>query len=247
MNSEKDISALVNELNQKQQKIAQELLSGNQQMRTLAKRVWRVQEDERKHIARELHDGVGQLLTALINQLQQMHKEGEPDPKELEEALSLARQALSDTREISRLMRPRILDDLGLIPALQWLSRVMGEKNNIAIELHEQLSVNLDDETQTLVFRVVQEAITNAIKHADANHIDITVIATERMLVIKVQDNGVGMTKETSESVEGFGLSAMRDRVAAFGGQLMVESKPGEGCEIKVVITGSIGEGGALT
>lgn len=247
MNSEKDISDLVNELSQKQQKIAQELLTGNQQMRTLAKRVWRVQEDERKYIARELHDGVGQLLTALINQLQQMHKEGQPDPKELDEALNLARQALSDTREISRLMRPRILDDLGLIPALQWLSRVMGEKNSIKIDLHEQLSVNLDDETQTLVFRVVQEAITNAIKHAHATHIDITVIATERMLVLKIKDNGVGMTKETSESAEGFGLSAMRDRVAAFGGQLMVESQPGEGCEIKVVITGSIGEGGALT
>lgn len=243
MNSEKDISELVNELNQKQQKIAQELLSGNQQMRTLAKRVWRVQEDERKHIARELHDGVGQLLTALINQLQQMHKEGQPDPKELHEALNLAKQALSDTREISRLMRPRILDDLGLIPALQWLTRVMGEKNSIEIELHEQLSVGLDDETQTLVFRVVQEAITNAIKHAQATHIDITVIATERMLVIKIKDNGVGMTKELSESVDGFGLSAMRDRVAAFGGQLMVESKPNEGCEIKVIITGAIGNG----
>ncbi len=243
MNSEKDISELVNELNQKQQKIAQELLSGNQQMRTLAKRVWRVQEDERKHIARELHDGVGQLLTALINQLQQMHKEGQPDPKELDEALNLAKQALSDTREISRLMRPRILDDLGLIPALQWLTRVMGEKNSIEIELHEQLSVGLDDETQTLVFRVVQEAITNAIKHAQATHIDITVIATERMLVIKIKDNGVGMTKELSESVDGFGLSAMRDRVAAFGGQLMVESKPNEGCEIKVIITGGISNG----
>lgn len=161
--------------------------------------------------------------------------------------MTLARQALSDTREISRLMRPRILDDLGLVPALQWLSRVMGEKNSIKIDLHEQLSVNLDDETQTLVFRVVQEAITNAIKHAQATHIEITVIATDRMLVLKIKDNGVGMTKETSESVEGFGLSAMRDRVAAFGGQLMVESQPGEGCEIKVVITGSIGEGGALT
>lgn len=89
---------------------------------------------------------------------------------------------------------------------------------------------------------MVQEAITNAIKHAKASHIDITVIATERMLVIKIKDNGVGMTKEASESAEGFGLSAMRDRVAAFGGQLMVESQPGEGCEIKVVITGSIGE-----
>ena len=123
----------------------------------------------------------------------------------------------------------------------------MGEKNEIKIDLHEQLSVNLDDETQTLVFRVVQEAITNAVKHAQATHIDITVIATERMLVLKIKDNGVGMTKATSESEEGFGLSAMRDRVAAFGGQLMVESKPGEGCEIKVVITGPIGEGGALT
>lgn len=235
MTNSNDIDKVIAELNAKQMNIVKQLQVGNDQMRGLAKRVWRVQEDERKHIARELHDGVGQLLTALINQLQQVQK-GHVDVN-LEDSVELARQALTDTRIISRLMRPRILDDLGLVPALEWLVRMMAEPIDVEVNLHHQVETGLDDETQTLAFRVVQEALTNAIKHADAKHVIINLIATPNMLLIKIKDDGVGFDMEQQDALSGFGLGAMHDRVCAFGGQLTVTSAVGEGCEIKVLVT----------
>ena len=236
MNNNTDITKLVEQLNEKQKIISQQLYSGHEQMRGLAKRVWRVQEDERKHIARELHDGVGQLLTALINQLQQV-KKGD-DGISIDESIDLARQALSDTRVISRLMRPRILDDLGLIPALDWLVRIMAEPEKAAIEFHHQVDSTLDSDTQTLAFRVIQEALTNAIKHAEAKLITLNLISTNNLLMIKIKDNGIGMAAGKENSPEGFGLGAMRDRISAFGGQLTISSQPEQGCEIKVLVTG---------
>ncbi|SEK71628.1 two-component system, NarL family, sensor kinase [Colwellia chukchiensis] len=239
MTNNTDVAKLVAQLNEKQKQISQQLYFGNEQMRGLAKRVWRVQEDERKHIARELHDGVGQLLTALINQLQQVQKS---EPKiALNESIDLARQALSDTRVISRLMRPRILDDLGLIPALEWLVRIMAEPEDVVIEFHQQVTADIDSDSQTLAFRVIQEALTNAIKHAQASTITLNLIATNKLLMIKIQDDGVGMAAGTAENPDGFGLGAMRDRVSAFGGQLTINSAPNQGCEIKVLVTGREG------
>jgi two-component system NarL family sensor kinase len=236
MSNNMDVAKLVSQLNEKQKQISQQLYSGNEQMRGLAKRVWRVQEDERKHIARELHDGVGQLLTALINQLQQVQK-GEPTTA-INESIDLARQALSDIRVISRLMRPRILDDLGLIPALKWLVRIMGEPEEVEVKFHHQINAEIDSDTQTLAFRVIQEALTNAIKHAQASTITLNVIATSKLLMIKIKDDGVGMAVGTEDNPDGFGLGAMRDRVSAFGGQLTINSLPNQGCEIKVLVTG---------
>jgi two-component system NarL family sensor kinase len=239
MTNNANIAKMVDQLNEKQKQISQQLYSGNEQMRGLAKRVWRVQEDERKHIARELHDGVGQLLTALINQLQQVKKGDESIA--LDESIDLARQALSDTRVISRLMRPRILDDLGLIPALDWLVRIMAEPEKATIEFHHQVDSILDSDTQTLAFRVIQEALTNAIKHAQAQKIILNLIATDNLLMIKIKDDGIGMKADQEASPEGFGLGAMRDRISAFGGQLTIISQPGQGCEIKILVTGRNG------
>lgn len=235
MTDANEIENVIAQLNAKQLNIVKQLQVGNDQMRGLAKRVWRVQEDERKHIARELHDGVGQLLTALINQLQQVQK-GHSDV-DLSQSLELARQALTDTRVISRLMRPRILDDLGLVPALEWLVRMMAEPVDIQVDLHHQVETGLDEDTQTLAFRVIQEALTNAIKHANAKQVSINLIATPNMLLIKIKDDGVGFDMEQQDALNGFGLGAMHDRICAFGGQLTVTSALGEGCEIKVLVT----------
>ncbi len=236
MNSDSDLQQWISQLSEQQRQLVQNLQSGQLQMRNLAKRVWRVQEDERKQIARELHDGVGQLLTALINQLQQVA--GEQPGIDLTDTLDLAKQALADTREISRLMRPRILDDLGLVAALEWLVRVMSEKSDISIKLNAQVDADLDEETQTLGFRVVQESVTNAIKHAQCKTIHVQLIASEQLFILKVRDDGKGMSQSELNIDNGFGLAAMQDRVAAFGGQLSISSSPNAGTEIKVVITG---------
>ncbi len=240
MNDPAQLNKLVEQLNEKQRQISQQIFSGNEQMRGLAKRVWRVQEDERKHIARELHDGVGQLLTALINQLNQVRHQ--PTEANLTDSIELARQALSDTRTISRLMRPRILDDLGLVPALEWLARIMSDPKKTKIQLHHQVDTDLDGDTQTLAFRVIQEAITNAIKHAQASTITVNVVATDNLLMFKVKDDGVGMPDSAQSNQKGFGLGAMQDRVSAFGGQLTIFSQPNEGTEIKVLVTGGLSQ-----
>ena len=236
MSNNQDIERLMAQLNSQQEQIAQQLQSSNAQMQGLAKRVWMVQENERKHIAGELHDGVGQLLTALINQLQ--HTQNTHPDLSLNNSIELARQALNDTRVISRLMRPRILDDLGLVSALEWLVRVMGEGCDAELVFHHKVDVTLDQDWQLLAFRVIQEALTNAIKHAKASRITLNVIATETLLLIKVKDDGIGLPEPELAQGAGFGLDAMRDRICAFGGQLTILSEPDNGCEIKVLVTG---------
>jgi two-component system, NarL family, sensor kinase len=235
MNKAENIAERVDALSQMQNEIAQQLMANNRQMRNLARRVWRSQEQERKHIAAELHDGVGQLLSALINQLE--HVSRQDKGVDLSVCLDLARVALSDTREVSRLMRPRILDDLGLLAALQWLVRIMSEKGKTLIQLDNEMERELDEETQTLIFRVVQEALTNAVKHANASYIQVLVAVKSQVLLIKVKDNGVGMVQTQAKAPDGFGLAAMEDRVEAFGGQLTIDSSPGAGCELKVLLT----------
>ncbi|MGX5173257.1 sensor histidine kinase [Aliikangiella sp. IMCC44653] len=239
MTQSKDFHSQVEALTEMQSRIAQQLSTSNSQMRSLAKRVWKVQEEERKQIAAELHDGVGQLLTALINQLEQAQSQS--NAANLQPSLELARTALSDVRELSRLMRPRILDDLGLEPALQWLVRIMSEKAEFNIELTQVIQTDLDAETQTLIFRVIQEALTNIIKHSQASKVEVILRATAPVLWLKIIDNGVGFNHDASpQNVSGFGLSAMQDRVVAFGGQLEVVTAPKQGCEIKVTLMGQV-------
>ncbi len=237
MNQDEDIIKVIDQLSNRQTEITQNLVQNQQQFRNLARRVWRVQEDERKQIARELHDGVGQLLTALLNKLQ--HQKTQDPYHDHDEIVALAKQALADTREISRLMRPRILDDLGLVPALEWLTRVMSENSPIDISLNTRVNGELDSDTQTLIFRVIQEATANAVKHAQCDKIDINLIVTDSLLAIKVNDNGIGFDESQLKPESVFGLAAMRDRVAAFGGQIDIEPSPNGGTQIKVTLIGT--------
>ncbi len=222
----------VDSINQKQEQIVNDLINSQQQMKQLAKRIWRVQEDERKQIAQELHDSVGQLLTAVINQLEASKQQSEA--LDHDELLGLTRQALGETRELSRLMRPRILDDLGLLPALSWLARIMGEKGAVNIQLNHEIANELEPEVQTLIFRIVQECVTNALKHAKADNIQIIVKSSAHILMLKVVDDGVGM--DTSNQ-DGFGLATIRDRVFSFDGQLFISSAKNKGTEVKVIFT----------
>ncbi|TDR19538.1 sensor histidine kinase [Marinicella litoralis] len=222
----------VDSISQIQKKIVHDLVSNQQQMKQLAKRILKVQEDERKHIAQELHDSVGQLLTAVINQLESCKQD--INNSGLGPVLDLTRQALLETRELSRLMRPRILDDLGLVPALCWLTRIMSEKNGVQISLDHEIKAQLDPEIQTLVFRVVQESLTNALKHAQAKSIQIIVKSSANVLVLKIIDDGIGMDNQDQD---GFGMATIQDRVFSFDGQLIITSALGQGTEIKVILT----------
>jgi signal transduction histidine kinase len=240
-----DVAARLRGILNENQRLFGQLLEGERRYRGLARAVWQVQEEERRRLARELHDGIGQILTALKNQLERIERRAAGDAPELApqlaDAVDLAGAALRDTRELSRLLRPPVLDDLGLAAALRWLARTMGERTELAVELDWRLpEERLPAELETLIFRVVQEALTNALKHSGAEGARVEVERAGATLVTRISDPGAGFDPAAALAPggdpggAGYGLRGMRDRVELFGGRLAVRSAPGEGTVLEL-------------
>lgn len=230
-------------LREQQERLFAQLHSGEQHFRQLARSVWRVQEDERRRLARELHDGIGQHLTALRHRLEVLARAdaaaGAGGP--LQEALALCETAIEETRALSRLLRPQILDDLGLEAALRWLARQSSEGSDCAVEVEVgALPDDLDGNLSTLVFRVAQEALANAHKHARARNVVLRLARRGDYLSMLVVDDGDGCDIEQalarSSNGESTGLASIRERVRLFGGQLALDSRPGEGLQMRVTL-----------
>lgn len=199
-------------------------------LRDLAQRLWSQQEAERARLSQDLHDGLGQLLTALTRRIQAAAEVGSLDP----DILDIATQALADVRQLSRLMRPRILDDLGLAAALQWLVRTLCEVSSIQTRVAIDLDAEPDSASAILVFRIAQEALTNAVRHANASLISVYVSRAGNTLRLDVIDDGSGFDSE--KVAQGVGLSSMRDRAAAFSAEFEIISRPGGGCHVSVLV-----------
>lgn len=244
-----DIAAQVDRISTENERLFRRLLDGERRFRGLARSVWQVQEEERRRLARELHDSIGQTLVGLIHQVERLsgRVSGEESRKLAADVESLARQALDETRELSRLLRPPVLDDLGLEPALGWLARTLGERTGLDTRLDCSLSSErLDPEVETLVFRVVQEALSNAIRHAPGAAVQVGVTEGRASLDVEVRDDGPGFEAETMLATGGpatsAGLRGMRDRVELFGGRLDIESAPGKGTAVRIELPLDSGE-----
>ncbi|MGH8082644.1 MAG: sensor histidine kinase [Lysobacter sp.] len=228
------------ELRQLYQELLQRLERNEREFRRLGRAVWRVQEDERRRIARELHDGVGQNLTVLKHRLHELDAALTPQHQTLRDtvaaALSLCGDTLEDTRELSRMLRPPILDDLGLEAALRWLVRSQGQISGARIELDIDPLPELDGELQTLLFRVTQEALTNAAKHAAARHVQVRLRHQDAALRLDIQDDGRGCDPELALRSGGNGLGGMRERLRLYSGQLRLRSAVGAGMRISARI-----------
>jgi two-component system sensor histidine kinase UhpB len=233
-----DVEAIlerVRELGDENRRILADLTAGERRYRRLARAVWRIEEEERRRLARELHDGVGQKLTALKNQLQGLHRRLEPDAAagdELAAAADLAAETLDDTRELSRLLRPPVLDDLGLIPALRWLARTLESPPTLVVGVEGGLDERPPRNVETVLFRIAQEALTNVVRHAAATRATISVRQDGGWLEIEVRDDGRGFDVaaglDAGEEGAGTGLGGMRDRLELFGGHLRLRStRPG--------------------
>lgn len=212
--------------------------ANEREFRRLGRSVLRVQEDERRRLARELHDGVGQNLTALKHRLAQL-RDGLGDGPDamrsgLDAAIALCADTLEDTRELSRLLRPTILDDLGLEPALRWLGRSVGETAGIAVAVEIEPLPEIDGERQTLLFRVAQEALNNIARHAHARSVLLRLVERDGQLQLQVVDDGIGFDPAIRPA--GSGLSGMRERLRLFEGSLEVHSAPGNGTRIRAVV-----------
>ncbi len=216
------------------------LEANEREFRRLGRAVWNVQEDERRRLARELHDGLGQNLTALTNRLVRLRDAlGEQAPElcgQAEEAIALCRGSLEDTRQLSRLLRPPILDDLGIEAALQWLARSVDDSGPMAVVTEIEPLPALEGEVQTLLFRVAQEALTNAVRHASAQSVLLRLAERDGAVHLQAIDDGLGCDVERALRSGGSGLGGMRERLRLYGGRLELRSAPGQGTRLRAVV-----------
>ena len=221
------------------QDLLDRLQRNEREFRRLGRAVWRVQEDERRRLARELHDGVGQNLTALKHRLAAISQSLElDDPRrpDLESAIALCGETLEDTRHLSRLLRPPILDDLGLEAAVRSLARSLAQASGLDIGVDIPSLPPLDSDLQTLVFRVAQEALSNAVRHAQARSVLVRIVASGGLLQLQVADDGLGCDPESALASGGSGLGGMRERLRLYEGRLELRSAPGEGTRVRAVV-----------
>lgn len=208
----------------------------------LLQRLLSIQEEEQERIARDLHDGIGQSLTALLMRLKLL--ESEPVPPAVESQLATLREIVTSTvaelRRMVREGRPPALADLGLQPALQQQLTSFAEGAPFGITLDWQLPVGSRPpaSVETAVYRIVGEAVTNAAKYAEASQVRVTIDRVADGVRARVADNGGGFSRRatTPDDRQSFGILGMRERAAALGGSLRIESQPGRGSTVEVII-----------
>jgi two-component system sensor histidine kinase UhpB len=216
---------------------AEELEEANHQLRFLSRRLFHLQEEERHHLARELHDEVGQALTAAKINLQAAMKETDgAKSKRIDETAAILEKLLGQVRQISVDLRPSTLDDLGLVPALRSLLDQQGRRASVAVHFSaKDVPENLNPEIQTTCFRIAQEAITNALRHANATRIDVDLARENGSLRLRVRDNGRGFDAESAQAqTAGLGLIGIKERAALVDAQAKVVSSPNKGTTVEV-------------
>ena len=225
-------------------RLLQELREKERVRGLLLTKVVTAQEEERRRISHELHDQIGQLLTALLIQLQLLERDlSEPSLRErLKMLKQLAEEISSHLHHIAWELRPPALDELGLMAALEKVTEEWSRRFNIPCEFVANGSINgeVQPEMAIGIFRIVQEALTNIAKHAKATHARVSVYQEDSELVVTVEDNGVGfkvsdILKHPDENKR-LGLLGMMERAAMLSGTLTIDSKPGKGTKVQVRI-----------
>jgi signal transduction histidine kinase len=209
-------------------------------LQRLSSQLINAQEEERRSIARELHDEVGQVLTAIKVELAVAQRAIEADGGDaqvLHDARSIADGALHTVRDLSHLLHPPLLDDLGLPAAIEWYLRGFSRRHDIHVDLlHDPMPGRLTPETEAAAYRIVQEALTNVAKHANATVCRVYVQQLPSTVLITIEDNGAGfdLTAAAQGADRGLGLIGIRERVSHLQGTLRLESAPGKGTRLTV-------------
>jgi len=209
---------------------------GRQRLRELSRRLVAVQEDERRAIARELHDEIGQELTGLKMLLEMSAQAaGNTHQNPLDEAQTVVARLIDQVRQLSLDLRPSILDDLGLLPALQWLFKRYEEHTRVRVVFrHRRLTERFSSELETCVYRIIQEGLNNVARHAGVDVVQVWLWAESDRLLLEIEDEGKGfaMDGELTAEISG-GLTGMQERATLLGGYLTVYSQPGAGTLIR--------------
>jgi signal transduction histidine kinase len=207
-------------------------------LRMLSRRLVGVQEEERRAIALELHDQIGQMLTGLKLMLTQASRSsGENQQKILDESQKTLSELMVKVREMSLNLRPSMMDDLGLLPAFLWQFQQYHTKANINVDFkHSGLDRQFPKDVSIAAYRIVQEALTNIMKHAKVRDVSVNTWVDDNYLHIMIEDKGVGFVPESVSNGSSVGLHGMRERAFLLGGTLAIESSPGAGTRISAVL-----------
>jgi len=210
------------------------------ELRRLSQHIVQVQEHERKSISRELHDEVGQMLTGLRMELANLDgpaiQQSPADYQRLQEAKRLTERTLQCVRNLSMLLRPSMLDDLGLSPAVNWQAKEFSRRSGIPVDVAIEGEVDsVPDEVRTCLYRVVQEALTNVARHASAKRIRLLMKREGEHVSVAIEDDGAGFNVGMSRP-NGLGLIGLKERVAELSGTVQIASAPGKGTRVSVQI-----------
>ena len=224
-----------------------EVVEARSQLKQLSARLVQAQEEERRVVSRELHDEVGQALSAVLVELRNLSAESaiRSDGQSLghvETVKGLVENSVRVVRNMALLLRPSMLDDLGLIPALRWQAREVAKRTSMDVSVAAELaSDDLPDEYKTCIYRVVQEALHNCSGHARATRVHIRVQQQLGRLALSIQDDGQGFDVRQTK---GLGLLGIEERVARLGGKCEIHTAPGSGTIVAIELPFSNGKGG---
>lgn len=218
-----------------------ELEASKRQLRELTRYLQKIREEERTRVAREIHDELAQALTAIKMDLSWLGKRIPSDDPALSQKLGsmvgLVDDTIQSVKRIAASLRPGVLDDLGLVAAIEWQAEEFKQHTGIRCSLHiEQEQIVLDRDLATALFRIFQETLTNVARHSGATAVDAYLYLADDTLVMRVVDNGRGITEEELKDPRSFGLIGMRERVIPWGGEVKVKGLPGQGTTVEVTL-----------
>ena len=211
-----------------------------EQLRALTARLQSVREEERARMAREIHDELGQALTAIKIDLASLVNDLPPDQKQavrVESIMKLIDGTIQTVRRISTELRPGILDDLGLVAAVEWAAEEFEARTGTTCAVSVPPGdLALDPERATALFRIFQETLTNVARHANATEVDVRLANDKRDVSLEVRDNGKGISEEQRVAANALGIRGMLERALLLGGELTINGAPGKGTTVRVRI-----------
>jgi signal transduction histidine kinase len=226
-------------LNQYQQGLEAQVEERTQQMRALAARLIEVQESQQKRISREIHDELGQVMTALKLDLSWLKQRVEAPEltQKIERMLPMVSDTIHTIQRICAELRPGILDDLGLIAAIEWFTQEFEERTQIRCHVRLPEDITLSAELSVTLFRITQESLTNIMRHAHASEVNLRLEDTEQGLDLYIQDNGCGMDVDSiRDNPRSIGILGIQERLIPWQGQLNIHSEPDKGTQMHVSI-----------
>jgi len=231
-------SAIVRDISERKM-VQKELGKSNEQLRELYRLLQSAREEERTRIAREIHDEFGQTLTALKFDLAWMEKRLSKDQtpifQKIESMSKIISMAIQSIKKLSTDLRPGILDDFGLHAAIEWQAEEFetrtGKKCNVVLNVDD---LNIGDDVSTAIFRIMQETLTNIMRHADADRVELQLREEPGELIFMVRDDGIGLNLDEVNTPQSYGLVGIRERAHSLGGTAEITSSPGHGTTVCV-------------